>query len=57
MQAGETIDDCVSLASPSLAGADWHVALGLYDLASGARLPVTGPQGSSLPDSQVIVQP
>ena len=35
----------------------WRVAVGLYDLSSGARLPVTGPQGAALPDSQVIAQP
>lgn len=54
---GETIDDCVALAVPSQAGTHWRVALGLYDLATGARLPVTGLQGEIVPESQVIVQP
>jgi hypothetical protein len=54
---GETIRDCATLQGSALPPAGWRIALGLYDLATGQRLPVTDRTGTELSDGQVVVKP
>jgi hypothetical protein len=51
------LDDCVTTAMPQDSPIGWHVTAGLYDLVSGARLPVQDAQGKALSDGQVTVEP
>ncbi len=53
---GQVIVDALSLpvADDAPAG-DYHIAVGLYDVASGGRLPVTDASGNLLPDDQTIL--
>jgi hypothetical protein len=51
---GETVDDCVTLDAPDLPPTGWQVAIGLYDLADGLRLPVHDAAGRALPDDSVL---
>jgi hypothetical protein len=39
---GEVVRVCTSLTAPGLPDGGWRVALGMYDLATLARLPATG---------------
>jgi 4-amino-4-deoxy-L-arabinose transferase-like glycosyltransferase len=52
---GEAIDDCVKLDVPGLPERGWQVALGLYTLEDGSRLPVRDQDGRALPDDTVLV--
>jgi hypothetical protein len=53
--AGEYITDVYNLALPDdLSAGPYQVAVGMYDLASGARLPVTA-DGVAQPDAQVVL--
>jgi hypothetical protein len=44
----------LSVAAGAPAGA-YHVAVGMYDAASGGRLPVTDASGQPVPDDQVVL--
>jgi hypothetical protein len=53
---GQVIVDEITL--PVAAGAPvgaYHIAVGMYDGASGGRLPITDPTGQPLPNDQVIL--
>ncbi|GAB4480227.1 MAG: hypothetical protein Kow00124_26720 [Anaerolineae bacterium] len=54
---GEVIDDCVTLNVAGLPSQGWRVALGLYNLADGARLPAATAVGDPLPDGMVLIEP
>jgi hypothetical protein len=50
-----TVDEVtLSVAAGAPAGA-YHVAVGMYDAASGGRLPVTDASGQPVPDDQVVL--
>ena len=53
---GQVIVDEITLpvAADAPAGA-YHVAVGMYDAASGGRLPITDPSGNLLPNGQAIL--
>jgi hypothetical protein len=53
---GQVVIDEISLpvASDAPSGT-YHVAVGMYDAASGGRLPITDASGDLLPDDQVIL--
>jgi len=53
---GQVIVDEIALpvAADAPAGT-YHIAVGMYDAASGARLPVTDASGQSLPDDQAAL--
>ncbi|MDY6877646.1 MAG: glycosyltransferase family 39 protein [Chloroflexota bacterium] len=53
---GQVIVDRVALpiAADAPAG-DYHIVAGMYDAASGGRLPVTNDSSQSLPDNQAIL--
>jgi hypothetical protein len=51
---GEAIDDCVTLAAPDLPSSGWQIALGLYNLDDGVRLPVRDAAGQTQGDSVQI---
>jgi hypothetical protein len=54
---GETIEECIGLDTPDLPPSDWRFAIGLYDLATGQRLPVSDANGQLLSNDMVLVQP
>jgi 4-amino-4-deoxy-L-arabinose transferase-like glycosyltransferase len=54
---GEAVDDCTTLDVPELPQHGWQAAIGLYDLATGQRLPVTDSEGRALENDRVIVMP
>jgi hypothetical protein len=54
---GEAIDDCVTLDVPGLPETGWQVAIGLYNLDDGLRLPVRDSKGRALPDDRVLASP
>lgn len=54
---GETVDGCVTLDAPSLPSAGWRVAVGLYDLVTGQRLPIVNDNGQSLSSDMVLIEP
>jgi hypothetical protein len=49
---GEAIDDCVTLDLPP---SGWQVALGLYNLDNGVRLPVRDAAGHAQPNDSVLL--
>ncbi len=53
---GETVDDCVTLNAPQLLD-KWKVAIGLYDLSSGMRLPVVDREGFLLDNGMITFVP
>jgi 4-amino-4-deoxy-L-arabinose transferase-like glycosyltransferase len=56
-QPGEVIHDCVTLYTPDLPEAGWAVRIGMYDAATGQRLPAATSQGDAVPDNAVTVNP
>jgi 4-amino-4-deoxy-L-arabinose transferase-like glycosyltransferase len=52
---GEAIDDCVTLDVPGLPETGWQVAIGLYNLDDGLRLPVRDSKGRALPDDLIQI--
>lgn len=54
--AGEAIDDCITLDASQLPD-KWKIALGLYDLPSGERLPVVDRDGLLLDNDMVVITP
>jgi 4-amino-4-deoxy-L-arabinose transferase-like glycosyltransferase len=54
-QPGELVVDRADLALPALPPGAYRVALGLYDAASGARLPVTGTDGIDVADGALTL--
>ncbi len=56
-QAGEVVDQCVSLAVPGLPAAGWHLAIGMYDAHDVQRLPVRTADGARLADDAIVVSP
>jgi hypothetical protein len=49
------IDELALPIAGNAAPGTYHIAVGLYDAASGGRLPVTDGSGQSLPDDQIIL--
>jgi 4-amino-4-deoxy-L-arabinose transferase-like glycosyltransferase len=49
------VDTLVLPIAADAASGTYHIAVGLYDAASGGRLPVTDASGQRLPDDQVIL--
>lgn len=54
---GEVIEQCIPLEAPGLAETGWRVAVGLYDLATGARPAAADRGGAPQPDNLVMVKP
>jgi hypothetical protein len=54
---GEAINDCVRIDTPGLPETGWRIATGLYDLATGERLPVVDRAGQALKDNIVVWKP
>jgi len=55
-EAGQTLLDARSLAWPADAPSGrYRIGVGVYDLASGERLPAFGPDGSRLPGDTFLV--
>ena len=54
---GEAVAGCMTVDAPGLPQTGWHVALGLYDLSTGQRLPVTDRSGRTLANDEVTWQP
>jgi hypothetical protein len=54
---GEAIKDCVSLNLGPASAAGLHLAVGVYDLTTGARLEVVNKSGLTLPDGQLVLHP
>jgi hypothetical protein len=54
-QPGEVVQDIHPLPLEDFALVD-HLAIGLYDPATGQRLPAFGPAGQPLPDNAVVVR-
>jgi hypothetical protein len=53
-QPGEIVVDEFELPLPDvLAAGEYSLVTGMYDLATGQRLPVTGRYGQSLPDNMI----
>lgn len=54
---GEAVDDCVSLTASQLSQRprSWRVAVGLYELESGKRLPVVDRDGHLLDNGMVVI--
>ena len=53
---GQTIEDVHTVPISGVAPGTYRLALGMYDPQSGQRLPITGAQGSPLPDSQIVLE-
>jgi hypothetical protein len=53
---GEVIPDCIPLAG-SLPEDGWQVAVGMYDLATLARLPVRDAAGQAVASDMVLISP
>ncbi|MDY7078936.1 MAG: glycosyltransferase family 39 protein [Chloroflexota bacterium] len=55
---GQVILDEITLpvAADAPAGA-YHIAVGMYDVVSGGRLPITGGSGNLLPNDQFVLPP
>jgi hypothetical protein len=51
---GEAIDDCETLEAASLPD-KWRIAIGLYELESGQRLPVVDRDGLLLDNATVVI--
>lgn len=54
---GESINDCMTLDTPGLPAQGWHIAVGLYDPASGVRLPVFDRSGQPVPNNEIVISP
>jgi hypothetical protein len=53
---GQVIVDEIALAVAADApGGTYHIAVGMYDAASGGRLPVINGSGHPLPDDQAVL--
>ncbi len=52
---GEVVEDCVAIDLGGVSVTGWRVGVGLYDLASGVRLPARTSDGSPLPDDTVFL--
>lgn len=52
---GEVVEDCRLLISSEPPGEGWTIAVGLYDPATGARLPAEDQNGQRLPNDAVIL--
>ncbi|GAB4480235.1 MAG: hypothetical protein Kow00124_26740 [Anaerolineae bacterium] len=52
---GEVVEDCVTIDIGGLSVTGWRVGVGLYDLASGGRLPARAADGLQLPDDIVFL--
>jgi hypothetical protein len=52
---GEVISDTLRLSLSDVASGDYRLAVGLYDVTTGDRLTVTGPDGVVLPDQRLIL--
>ena len=54
---GESLDDCTSLNKSQLPDGSWQVAIGIYELANGQRLPVINDAGQPLQNNAVLFSP
>jgi len=55
-QNGEIVADAFDLALPAgLAPGDYRVVTGMYEAASGRRLPASGADGQALPDDVIVL--
>jgi len=56
-QPGEIVEDCVTLNVPYQQAASVIVATGMYDAATGDRLPVTDSAGRALDNAMIVIAP
>lgn len=55
---GQVIVDEINLPiAPDAPAGPYHIAVGMYDAASGGRLPITDASGHSLPDNRAFLPP
>jgi hypothetical protein len=54
-QAGEVVSDTVQLSLSDLPPGDYRLAVGLYEVATGDRLPVVTSDGTPLPNERLIL--
>ena len=54
---GESTLNCTTLAETALPPSGWQVTVGLYNLATGQRLPVIDRTGAELDSSSVTIKP
>jgi len=56
-QPGQFVEDFHSLTLPEdMPPGEYHILVGMYDFQTGARLPVTTPEGEELPDAIIRLQ-
>ena len=49
------MDEIALPIAPDAPTGAYHIAVGMYDAASGGRLPITDGSGQPLPDNQAIL--
>jgi len=54
---GEVLSDCVTLGASGVPGDGWQVGVGLYDPATGQRLPIQDSTGRALADGMLLLSP
>jgi 4-amino-4-deoxy-L-arabinose transferase-like glycosyltransferase len=52
---GERVQDCVKFSHLTLPDADWVVRAGMYDAATGQRLPITTRDGALVPEDAIEI--
>jgi hypothetical protein len=56
-QPGQFVEDSHSIPVPeNMPPGEYHILVGMYDFQTGARLPVTTPEGEELPDAIILLQ-
>ena len=53
---GQTVEDVHEIALREAVPGTYRVAVGMYDLETGERLPVTDARENPLPDGQIVLQ-
>jgi hypothetical protein len=53
--AGEVVSDTISLSLDDVPPGEYRLAVGLYEVTTGDRLPVTAPDGTPLPDGRLVL--
>jgi hypothetical protein len=53
---GQIIEDIHEVPLPGIGPGSYRVAVGMYDLGTGARLPVRAESNSPLPDGQIVLE-
>jgi hypothetical protein len=53
---GEVVDDSISIPLDTVPGGDYGIAIGVYEPATGERLPLITGQGQLIPDGRLVLE-